>query len=157
MKLFIGFLLIFTTGFSSTLFGMKLTPKETKQIRSCLKAAQDQCANQKDKNTCMMNVHKNLDPVCQKIYKKSSTQMAHAGSSCLGLFKICPMSYGASADDFQKFEACVKKNINKVPKSCQHMMTQMYKGNTGKEISFQEMIKKGQEKNSAKGVQVKNK
>lgn len=86
--------------------------------------------------------------------------MAHMGSSCTGIVKLCPMKYGTSEEGLKKFEDCVRKNMKKMPKSCQQAMTQMYEANTGKKTSFKKMMKdmkKGQaQKSKGQNVKVQN-
>lgn len=151
-------IMIFGLLFSSTVFGMKLTKEETSTLENCMKSANKNCERDRDPSKCLSQSIKSFQGQCQKVFKKSSMQNANMGSSCLGLFKICPMKVGTSADDFKQFEECVAKNLDKVPKACQNTMAQMYKANTGEKKSYADMMKeiKKNDKNG-KNVQVKNK
>lgn len=151
---------LFSFLLASSGLAMKLKKEEATTFQNCFKKAEKNCRNSEDKARCIQQETKKFDSACMKVYKKSSAQMGHMGSSCLDLFKLCPMKYGADDKEFKKFEGCIVKKLDKISPSCQKVMEQMLQANTGKKMSFKEMLKvmkKNPKKSSGENVQVKTK
>lgn len=139
---------------------MKLKKEEVLKFENCLEQVEKKCTGSKDKAECILTESKNFDYACSKVYKKSAIQMGHLGSNCLGLFKLCPIKVKADQEEFSKFQKCIYEKLDKVPLSCQKVMEQMYKANTGEKMSFKEMLKKVNDspsRPSGENIIIKNK
>jgi hypothetical protein len=151
--------------FSFSVEAMKLTEAETKKFQTCFAKAEKACRRAKDIAVCLAQETQKFDSACKKVYKKTTTQMAHVGGSCIGLMKLCPLKFGAKDEDFKKFEKCMASKMDQIPPKCKNTMMQMYNANdkgkdNNKKMKYKDLLKeynKNQKNKKGKNVQVKTK
>lgn len=121
-------------------FKPSLSEEDSQRLAKCMERQSKACDRVDEKTKCRMEAFKNMDRGCQKLVKKSHQSFLPMGMACYGFLKVCPFPAGNEAESMKKFEACVQKNMKKMPPSCQGMMNAMTKRMTGGH-SFNETIK----------------
>ena len=116
-----------------------------------------QCEQGEKQYECMMKSFKKMDRQCQKVMAKTYKAMMPMGMACYQLMQICPFSMDKK-DSMQEFQACVGKNMHRLPKSCKDLMRSMTAKQSGGKANFDKILEEGKKKKSAgKNVQVQQK
>lgn len=153
---------LFIFSIFSEAYSFKPALDEAKQARltKCMEKNTKHCESADEKTKCKVEALKNMDRGCKKLLGQAHQSLLPMGMACYGMMKICPFPAGESQESLAKFEACVEKNIDKMPPSCKGMMRSLNKGMTGGTKNYEEVegyIKKYQKSGGGQNVQVQQK
>ncbi|MGB0453554.1 MAG: hypothetical protein ACPGJV_07545 [Bacteriovoracaceae bacterium] len=93
-------------------------------MQTCMEKWAALCSEEKDSADCRSKKFKQLEPQCQTLIKSNMNQMSDIGKSCMGIMKICPinMAGGDTTKMISDLQACIKKNMDKLPKDCKGLI-----------------------------------
>lgn len=118
----------------------KPDPKYKALIDKCRKEKKEKCKGI-PRRVCYQK--KLLSPECQKLRETVSSIGSQILGQCGEMLKICPMNLSKDKKDdpanIKAHQECVKKNINKMPKTCIEFLNNIGRNGPGSGLNLNQL------------------